>query len=197
MKIELCTPADFLQILADLTDFWGSDRTRHLHHPSLLHEFGNTAFVIYEATPEPPRVEDDGPSASATDAVSASSRHSKAENLVIAYLFGFFSQTKPTAYVHLAAVRTVHRGRGLGRHLYAHFAQVAQQAHCTSMKAITTPTNRASIDFHQALGFELEGDSMVDGVPIMRNYSGPGQDRVVLRRAISPIGSPLNREIKF
>jgi len=41
MKIESCTKNDFNEILRDISDFWGSDRTLHLHQPYLFHEFGH------------------------------------------------------------------------------------------------------------------------------------------------------------
>jgi hypothetical protein len=31
MKIENCTIDDFNEIIRDISDFWGSDRTLHLH----------------------------------------------------------------------------------------------------------------------------------------------------------------------
>src|SRR5690349_9906873 len=119
MLITLCTKADFDQILTDNTVFWGSDRVRHLHHPSLLYEFGDTAFVIKE------------------------------EETVVAYLFGYFAQNAPTAYVHLIGIRPSHRRRGLARHLYTHLLDLARARGCTAVKAITTPTNADSIAFHR------------------------------------------------
>lgn len=68
MKIEKCTMEEFNEIVSDISDFWGSDRTLHLHQPFLVYEFGNTAFVI------------------------------KQKGIVVAYLFGFFSQTENLAY---------------------------------------------------------------------------------------------------
>ena len=38
MNLERCTRADFLEILADLEDFWGTDRARAVHHPMFVHE---------------------------------------------------------------------------------------------------------------------------------------------------------------
>lgn len=75
MKIEKCTIKDFNEITKGIVDLWGSDRTLHLHQPFLIYEFGNTAFVIKE------------------------------HGQVIAYLFGFFSQTDNLAYIHLLGVR--------------------------------------------------------------------------------------------
>lgn len=40
MEIDRCTKDDFDQILEDVADFWGSDRSLHLHHPIFLYELG-------------------------------------------------------------------------------------------------------------------------------------------------------------
>jgi hypothetical protein len=76
-KISMCTHEDYNQILDELQEFWGARDTRHLHHPFLVHEFGNSAFVIRDGAQ------------------------------VVAYLFGFLSQTEPVGYVHTVAVRPV------------------------------------------------------------------------------------------
>ena len=155
MKITLCTKADFDQILRDVSDFWGSDRTLHLHQPSLYYEFGNSAYVI------------------------------KNDNKVIAYLFGFLSQTGPTAYVHLVAVRQTHQHQGLGHHLYNHFCEFAKENGCEALKAITTVTNKASINFHKSLGMELLGELDEEaGIPIVRDYGGIGNHRVVFHKSL-------------
>jgi len=39
---------EYDEIVKDIVDFWGSDRTLHSHHPYLIYEFGDTAFVIKE-----------------------------------------------------------------------------------------------------------------------------------------------------
>jgi GNAT superfamily N-acetyltransferase len=154
MEITLCTKADFDQILTDIVDFWGSDRTLSLHHPILLYEFGNSAFVIKE------------------------------EERVIAYLFGFISQTKAVGYVHLIGVRHSHQKRGIGRRLYEYFTEFARAKGCKELKAITISNNLGSIAFHRKLGMELLGEPNEEGVPVVRDYSGPGQHRVVFRKKI-------------
>ena len=75
MTVDKCTQSDFHEILTDLSDFWGSDRTLSVHHPMFIHEFGDTAFVI------------------------------KGNGKIIAYLFGFLSQTQKTGYIHANPVR--------------------------------------------------------------------------------------------
>ena len=85
LEIFTCTEQDYKQILMDLQDFWDDRDTSALHHPMLVNEFGNSAFVI------------------------------RAGPKVIAYLFGFVSQVEPVGYVHLIAVRPSTRRQRLGR----------------------------------------------------------------------------------
>jgi GNAT superfamily N-acetyltransferase len=153
-KIQRCTKEDFHQILIDIADFWGSDRTLGAHHPMFIYEFGNTAFVI------------------------------KSNDMVIAYLFGFFSQTEKTGYVHLIGVRQSFQGKGLGKLLYDNFTELAQKQGCNKLKAMTIAGNATSISFHKKIGMKLMGERNENGVEVVKNYSGPGQDRVVFEKEI-------------
>jgi GNAT superfamily N-acetyltransferase len=154
MKITLCTKADFDQIITDFIDFWGDERTKSLHNPILLYEFGNSAYVAKE------------------------------DNKVIGYLFGFISQTEPVGYVKFIGVRRSNQKRGIGRLLYEHFAEFARAKGCRELKAITSPTNKVSVAFHKSIGMELAGEPNAEGIPVVKNYSGPGIDRVVFRKKI-------------
>ena len=163
MEIARCTKSDYDQVLAHIHEFWNNDRTLPLHHPMFLHEFGDSAYVIRDGA------------------------------LVAAYLFGFFSQTGPVAYVHLVGVRAPYRRRGLGRSLYDHFAADALARGCTELKAITTPGNRESIAFHESVGMESIGVEE-KGFRVAKDYAGPGQDRVVFRKSLRVEASRLKRE---
>jgi hypothetical protein len=154
MEIQHCSKTDFDQILTDIVDFWGSDRTLSTHHPMFIYEFGNTAFVI------------------------------KDKDKVIAYLFGFFSQTDKTGYVHLIGVRQSCQGQGLGKQLYDNFTTLAKKQGCNKLKAITTIGNQTSISFHKKIGMRLIGERNENGIEVVKNYSGPGQDRVVFEKEI-------------
>ena len=154
MTITTCSLDDFNQIFADIADFWGHDRTLYLHHPMYVREFGDTAYVIKDG------------------------------DTVAAYLFGLLSQTHPAAYVKFVAVRPAYRRRGLARSLYDHFIAYARMRDCTEIRAITAPTNAESIAFHRALGMELLGEPDEDGLPVIKDYAGPGRDRVVFRKLI-------------
>jgi GNAT superfamily N-acetyltransferase len=153
-EISLCTSEDYLQIIGELHEFWDGRDTRALHHPFLIHEFGNSAFVIHDGS------------------------------RVIAYLFGFLSQTEPVGYVHTIAVLASARRRRIAQRLFDHFVRFAQEHGCTHVKAITTPTNAGSIAFHKNLGMELLGEPNADGIRVVPDYAGRGVPRVVFWKAI-------------
>jgi len=153
-EISACTRHDYSQILDALHEFWGARDTRHLHHPFLIHEFGNSAFVIRNG------------------------------GEVVAYLFGFLSQTEPVGYVHAVAVRTSTRRQGLAQELFGHFVTFARRHGCKHVKAITTPSNLESIAFHKSLGMQLLGEPNSDGIPVVPDYAGRGAPRVVFWKAI-------------
>jgi ribosomal protein S18 acetylase RimI-like enzyme len=153
-EISTCTQQDYKQILDQLPDFWDGRATRHLHHPMLIHEFGNSAFVIRNGA------------------------------TVVAYLFGFVSQMEPIAYMHVIAVRTSARRQRFGQKLFGHFLEFARGRGCIYAKAITIPSNLGSIAFHKSLGMELLGEPNTDGIPIIQDYAGPNEPRVVFWRSI-------------
>lgn len=155
-QISNCNHSDFLQILTDIKDFWGSDRTLSYHHPMFVNEFGNSAFVI----------------------------KNKNDNLVIAYIFGFISQTEETGYVHLIGVRLNHQKKGIGRKLYGHFIEYLKKHGIQNLKAITSPINEKSIKFHLGIGMEMTGIENDNGIKVVKDYSGIGQDRVVFKMKI-------------
>jgi GNAT superfamily N-acetyltransferase len=154
MEIYNCTKNDFDQILTEISEFWGNDRTLHLHHPIFIYEFGNSAYVIREG------------------------------EKVVAYLFGFLSQTEPAGYVQLIGVRHTNRRQHLGQKLYEHFIEFARKNGCTKIKAITTPNNLVSLAFHKSIGMKPVGGKNADVTPFVRDYSGPGMDRVVLEKIL-------------
>jgi predicted GNAT superfamily acetyltransferase len=153
-EISICSRQDYNQILDELHEFWGARDTRHLHHPFLIHEFGNSAFVIRNGAQ------------------------------VVAYLFGFVSQTEPVGYVHTVAVRMSARRRGLAQQLFGHFVEFARRQGCKQVKAITTPSNLDSIAFHKSLGMQLLGEANIDGIPVLPDYAGRGVPRVVFWKSI-------------
>ena len=82
------------------------------------------------------------------------------------------------------AVRGSARRRHFGQKLFGHFVQFAQRQGCRHIKAITTPTNLDSIAFHKSFGMQLLGEANAEDIPIVRDYSGHGEARVVFWKAI-------------
>jgi ribosomal protein S18 acetylase RimI-like enzyme len=153
-EVLRCTQQDYNQILSELQDFWDGRETSAFHHPMFIHEFGNSAFVIRNA------------------------------GKVVAYLFGFISQVGSVGYVHLIAVRASARRQRLGEKLFNHFIEFARRQGCTQIKAITTPSNTNSIAFHKSLGMQVLGQPNEAGIPIIPDYAGLDQPRVIFWKAI-------------
>lgn len=156
MNIVQMSQEDFYTIKENLEEFWG-DRFKTfvpLHHPMFFYSFGNTAYVI------------------------------KHRNEICAYLLGFFSQTETKAYVHMINVKEKYRKCGYGKALYDHFISVAKEQRLTSISAITSPGNKTSINFHKKLGLKLLGEENSDGIPVIKDYAGKGEDRVVFQMKI-------------
>jgi GNAT superfamily N-acetyltransferase len=120
---QRATIEDLVAIVDDQREFWGERDLSHLHHPLLVHEFGDTAFVVRDPAAR-----------------------------VIAYLFGFPTPAR-VGYVHLVSVREGHRRGGLGRRLYAEFEARVRDGGAVALKALTRPSNARSIAFHRSLGF--------------------------------------------
>jgi len=98
----------------------------------------------------------------------------RAEDGIHGYVMGFVTPTG-TGYVHLVATRDDARGTGLGRRLYAEFAEAAQRHGARRLKAVTSVSNTGSIAFHRRLGFEAE---------VVADHHGPGRPMVVFRRPL-------------
>src|SRR5882757_6923303 len=101
----------------------------------------------------------------------------RADDGIRGYIFGFVTP-EGTGYVHLIATRDDSRGTGLGRRLYAAFAEAAERHGASQLKAITSIQNAGSIAFHRSLGFDTT---------IVEDYNGPGRSMAVFHR-----GLPLN-----
>lgn len=94
---------------------------------------------------------------------------------IVGFLLGFMT-AHGTGYVHLVGIDNDHRRRGVGRRLYESFTARARERGMARMKAITTPGNQGSIEFHRALGYRVE---------LATDYAGPGRDRYVFTRDLA------------
>ncbi len=139
------TKEDFQQIVS-VTDQWWGGPTSALAHPLFFYELGDHALVV----------EDGG--------------------RMVGFLLGFITERAPkVGYIHLVGIDPGYRRRGVGRALYEEFARKAVAAGALRLKAITTPGNQASVEFHRALGYTIEQ------VP---DYAGPHRARYVFTRDV-------------
>jgi ribosomal protein S18 acetylase RimI-like enzyme len=107
------------------------------------------------------------------DYFAASSRVIEDAEVLAAFLVGFMAP--PVGYVHFVGVRPDLRGHGLARALYDDFAVRAAAAGCTELRAITSPANLPSRDFHVRMGFEVE---------LAPEHNGPGRPALRFRRPL-------------
>jgi ribosomal protein S18 acetylase RimI-like enzyme len=151
------TAADADAIAAAIETWWAR-HLRHFVHPLFLEHFGDTCLVV----------EDRGK--------------------LVAFLVGVLSQRHlGEAYVHFLGVHPDYRHLGLARELYERFAAVVGPRGATLIVAETGAFNAQSIAFHRRLGFTLEeGDVVIDGVPVQRDFHGTGEDVVLFSRPIRP-----------
>ena len=105
---------------------------------------------------------------------------------IVAFLVGFVSQSDPQeAYIHFVGVHPAYRARGVGRALYERFFAAVEARGCRAVRCITSPVNSASIAFHTRMGFAAEpGESAAGGMPVARDYDGPGEHRVRFRKIL-------------
>lgn len=164
MQIRICKPADYQMILGQLGAFWDQpqlQKLQKLHHPMLVHELREGALVL------------------------------RSRDHIAGYLFGILPRKRDYAYVHLLAVRREDRGKGFGRRLYQAFINHSRKCGFHGLRALTTPDNEASIQFHRHIGFILLGNAINQGHPVIKNYAGPGQDRVVMALAFEDAVSEI------
>ena len=137
------TQRDFHELVS-VIDYWWGGPTSALAHPLFFHELGSNALIV----------EDEG--------------------RMVGFLLGFVADGEPrTGYIHLVGIDPGYRRRGVGRELYESFARNVSAKGATRLKAITTPGNTGSVEFHRALGYA------VHEVP---DYAGPGRSRYVFTR---------------
>jgi GNAT superfamily N-acetyltransferase len=96
---------------------------------------------------------------------------------VVGFLIGFLSQALPDeAYIRLVLVHPLHRGAGIGRALYEQFFAVARRHGRRIIRSVTSPANRASVDFQTRIAFthvpqEQEDDGQPEGMGTGQRFS--------------------------
>lgn len=157
MKLRQLRESDAGEISAALDSWWAGRRMSGLAPRLFFTHFQDTSYVVEE------------------------------NGAVVAFLIGFVSQALPEeAYVHLVGVDPAHRREGSARRLYETFFTEVAARGCRRVRCITSPVNETSVAFHRSLGFDVEaGDGEEGGVPVTKNYDGPGKDRVLFVKSLS------------
>lgn len=147
VEVRPARPDDYESIVAVVNEWWGRPMARMLPRLFLDHFYATSLIA-----------ERDGE--------------------LLGFLIGFHSASAPhRAYIHFVGVAPAARGTGLARQLYETFFAASIQDGCTTVSAITSPMNTASVAFHRAMGFTVTGP-----VP---DYDGPGVDRIVFERQLA------------
>jgi ribosomal protein S18 acetylase RimI-like enzyme len=104
------------------------------------------------------------------------------------FLIGLFSHDRgDEGYIHFVGIAPEQRRRGLGRQLYERFFEMCRGANRRWVRCVTSPSNTLSIEFHEAMGFEIERSG---GELAKPDYDGSGLARVAFVRSTSPGASP-------
>ncbi|MEI4828508.1 GNAT family N-acetyltransferase [Bacillus sp. FJAT-53711] len=151
MHIRKITPEDYTIIKSVINDWWGGRQMADMLPKLFFVHFQETSFIIEK------------------------------DNEIAGFLCGFFSQTfEDEAYVHFIGVNPKFRRQGIASVLYASFFDAVRSNGRYVVKAVTSPVNQKSIQFHRDLGFDIEkGDSEIEGVSVHTNYDGQGGSRVL------------------
>ena len=153
------TEADYQALAAVIEDWWDGRKVDALLHRLWLQHFTGTSWLAES---------DDG--------------------RLAGFLIGFLSPDHPdTAYCHLVATNPNLRRRGLGRSLYERFFDDARRGNRSRVTAVTWPANRASIAFHEALGFVVQagpGSQNLYGTPARAGYDVGREDRAILVKTV-------------
>lgn len=152
ITIRCTEPADAEFLQAVIADWWGHPIESDMLTRNFLTHFRDTCLVAERA------------------------------GHITGFLVGFFSQSlAEEAYIRLVVTDPQCRGRGIGRMLYERFFEVARRHGRTTIRCVTSPSNKAAVAFHMSLGFSMEPqEHSQDGLPVWPNYHGrPGTDRVL------------------
>lgn len=150
VTIRHAEPDDYDRVIGSVDDWWGGRRMASMLPRLFFTHFRPWTFVaLHDAA-------------------------------IVGFLAGFQSQTDPRqVYCHFIGVDPSHRREGIGEQLYTRLFADATGHGCHEVLAVTSPLNRASVDFHRRMGFEfLPAPAEVDGIPFIPAYDGPGEDRV-------------------
>jgi ribosomal protein S18 acetylase RimI-like enzyme len=161
VTIRPAMPHDWERVMAIMVEWWGGRDLRPLLPRIFFEHFRGTSLIVEH------------------------------EDELVAFLVGFLCPTHDgEAYVHFVGVHPAWRKAGLGRDLYERFERIARLAGRDVIRAVTSPVNKASIAFHERLGFSLvAGDAEVDGVPVHLDQGWTDDGVVKFERRLTSDGA--------
>jgi GNAT superfamily N-acetyltransferase len=151
--------ADYARIVEVVDEWWGGRRMRALLPRLWFQHFTGTSWIL-EAR----------------------------DGRLAGFIVAFISQDDPaTGYVHMVGTDPNWRRGGIGRRLYEQVFEDLRRRSVSRVRAVTWPGDRASVAFHEALGFRIDdgpGTQRLYGTPAYPDYDGYGEERVVFTRRI-------------
>ena len=149
-------PSDHPRIIKVMEDWWDGRELSHMLPRVFLEHFCDTSFVIEK------------------------------DNALVAFLIGFLSQYRiEEGYIHFAGVHPQFCGIGIGAYLYNRFSEICLENGRSIIKSCTSPVNKASINFHKRLGFQVEkGNSEIDGIQVTLDYNKPNDPKVLFKKLL-------------
>jgi ribosomal protein S18 acetylase RimI-like enzyme len=149
VTVRHAKPSDYGRVIGRINVWWGGREMAPMLPKLFFIHFEGTSFVAEDEDGE-----------------------------LLGFVCGFLSQTADDeAYIHFVGITPEDRGEGLGRTLYERFFDEVRAQGRSVVRCVTSPLNRGSLAFHQALGFEVER--------IAEDYDGPGEDRALLVKQLT------------
>jgi len=101
-------------------------------------------------------------------------------------VIAFRSQDKPEdVYIQDVMTHPDHRRRGVAQALINHVRDQAIQWHCTRIYLTSEPDNTTAQATWESLGFtNAGGDHLINGVPVITDFKGPGKHRAVYQLSL-------------
>lgn len=156
LKLRLVQSTDYAPIIEVLDDWWGGRAMAAMLPKLFFNHFQESSLIV----------ESDG--------------------LRVGFLIGFHSPTHADeSYIHFVGVHPAWRKSGVGRLLYEEFFRLVLAAGRHTVRCVTSPLNRTSIQFHLRMGFVIEpGESEREGISYHQDYDGPAEDRVLFAKRL-------------
>lgn len=104
---------------------------------------------------------------------------------LVGFLVAFLSPAdRQKGYIHFVGVNPDYRKRGIGKLLYQTFFDLCVTHSVKTVNCVTSPINTTSIAYHHSLGFRASDYHRDGSVAVIKNYDGPGNDRILFAKEL-------------